>query len=77
MSIMLFDSNFNRLTTFPNTDLATLMLYTLSVHNPVASDRWKVNVDFSWWQGDSFNVMFSQHSAESAVCYLGVRYKCN
>jgi hypothetical protein len=37
---------------------------------------WKVAVDFCWWQRDNL-VVFSQHSAESAICCLDVRYKCN
>jgi hypothetical protein len=26
---------------------------------------------------DTFDVVFSQQSAESAICFLGVRYDCN
>ena len=52
------------------------MLYTPDVLNPKISLTDKVAVDFHWWLSDTFDV-FSQHSAELAICCLGVRYECS
>jgi hypothetical protein len=32
---------------------------------------------FSRWLGNTFNVVFGQHSAEVATCCLGVQYVCS
>jgi hypothetical protein len=62
VSTMFFDLNLNGSTTLSNINLATLT---------------RDAVYFHWWQRDTLVVVFSQHSAESAICCLGVRYKCN
>ena len=48
------------------------------VRNPNASINWWKAVEyFSRWWGDTFDVVFGQHSAESAICCLGVWYVCS
>jgi hypothetical protein len=32
---------------------------------------------FAWWYSDTFDIVYWQHSADSAICCMVVRYECS
>jgi len=74
ISIALFDSDLDGSTTLPNINPAAFTwnaIYARCSQSQCLLDCWKVAECFSRWYDDTVDIVFGQHSAESAICSLG------